>query len=49
MEINVNFVLLEDLEEKPNGAVETHIVIVRQSNNPSSALEERAAGFGAHE
>ena len=48
MEINVNFVLFEDLEERPDGAVETHIVIVLQSNDPSSALEEGAADFGLH-
>ena len=49
MEIDLNFVLFEDLEKKPDGAVETHIVIVRQSNDPSSAFEEGAADFGSHE
>lgn len=41
MEINVSFVLFEELQEKPNGnGVETHVVIIRQSKDADSAFEE---------
>lgn len=40
MEINVNFVLFEELKEKPHGSgVETHIIIIRESKDLDSALE----------
>jgi len=49
MEINVNFVLFEELEKKPDGAVDTHIMIVRQSKDPDSELADHAADFGLPE
>ncbi|HYL86423.1 MAG TPA: hypothetical protein VE263_19520 [Candidatus Angelobacter sp.] len=46
MEINVNFVLLEALQDKPddNGAV-ARIVVVRESKDANLALEDGAAGL----
>jgi hypothetical protein len=43
IEINLNFVLFQELQEKPDsdGAV-TRIVIVRGSKDPNLALEEGA-------
>ena len=49
MEINVSFVLLEELEKKPDGAVETHIVIVRQSEDLNSSFEDGAVDLGLSE
>ncbi len=46
MEINLNFVLLEELKEKHNGkGTETHIVIIRESKDPDSAFEDGAVDF----
>jgi hypothetical protein len=33
MEINVNFVLFEELKEKPDGGAEARIVILRDSKD----------------
>jgi hypothetical protein len=49
MEINVNFVLFEELEKKPEGGVETRIVIIRQGKDPSSAFEDGAGDLDLHE
>jgi hypothetical protein len=43
MEINLNFVLFEELQEKADGAV-ARIVIIRESKDANLALEG-AAGF----
>lgn len=46
MEINLNFVLFEELRDKSDGSeVEAHIVILRESKGVDSALEDGAAGF----
>jgi hypothetical protein len=46
MEVNLHFVLFEELQEKPDcGGVVARIVIVRESKNPDLALDEGAAGF----
>lgn len=46
MEINVNFVLFEELKEKPAGSeVEAHIVIIRESKDVDSALDSDASDF----
>lgn len=46
MEIHVNFVLFEEPREKPDGAgAETRIVIIRESKDVDSALEDGAAGL----
>lgn len=46
MEFNLNFVLFEELKEKPDGCgAEAHIVIIRESKGPDSALEDGAADF----
>ena len=39
MEINVDFVLYEELNEKPESGVETRIVILRESKDADSALD----------
>ncbi len=39
MEINLNFVLFEELKEKPDGGAETRIVILRESKGVDSALD----------
>ncbi len=50
MEINLNFVLFEELKEKHNGkGVETHIVIIRESRDPDSAFEDGEADFHSPE
>lgn len=49
MEITVNFVLLEELREKPNSNVaETHIVILRENEDVDSALDSTSE-FGSLE
>jgi hypothetical protein len=41
METNLNFVLFEELKEKPDGSgAEARIVIIRESRNPDSAFDE---------
>lgn len=45
MEINVNFVLFEDLKEKPGGGVDARIVILRESRGLDSALNSASADF----
>jgi hypothetical protein len=46
MEVNLHFVLFEELQEKPDGGgTVARIVIVRESKNPDLGLEEGAAGF----
>ena len=49
MEINVNFVLFEELREKPDGGAEARIVILRESKNVDSALDSAGAGFESPE
>lgn len=40
MEININFVLFEELKEKPDGSgAEARIVIIRESKDVKSAIE----------
>ena len=44
MEINLNFVLLEELKEKPDGSgAEARIVILRGSKDADSALNSADA------
>ncbi len=44
MEINLNFVLFEELKEKTDGSgAEAHIVIFRESRDLDSALEGRSS------
>ena len=46
MEINLNFVLFEEPQEKPSGkGIETRLVIIRETKDPVSAFEDDAAGF----
>ena len=46
MEINLNFVLLKDLTEKPDGSgAEAHIVILRESKDVDSAPNSASADF----
>ena len=46
MEINLHFILFEELQEKADGGgAATRIVIVRESKNSDLALEEGTAGF----
>ena len=45
MEINVNFVLLEERREKPDGRAEAHIAILRESKDADSALESATPEF----
>lgn len=48
MEININFVLCEELEERAGGnGIETRILIIRQRKDLHSAFEEGAADFGS--
>lgn len=50
MEVNLNFVLFEELKEKPDGgAAEARIVILRQSKDVDSALDSAAADFDSLE
>ena len=50
MEINVNFVLFEELEKKPNHCgVETHVVIIRECKDPGSAFEDGGADLDLSE
>ena len=43
IEVNVNFVLFEELEEKSNGnGVETRVVIIRQSGDTDAGFEHGA-------
>lgn len=48
MEINVNFVLFEELKEKPDGA-EARIMILRESKDVDSALDSAAADLDSPE
>lgn len=43
MEINLNFVLFEELEEKPDGGTEVRIVILRESKDVDSTLNSAEA------
>ncbi|HKW65297.1 MAG TPA: hypothetical protein VJN89_22290 [Candidatus Acidoferrum sp.] len=45
MDINVNFVLFEELKEKPDGGAEARIVILRESKDVDAALDSAAADF----
>ena len=47
MEINVNFVLFEELKEKPDGRAEARIVILRESKDVDSALDSAAPDFNS--
>lgn len=49
MEINLNFVLFEELKERPDGGAEAHIVILRESKDVDSALDSAAANFDSPE
>ena len=50
MEINVNFILFEELKEKPDsGGAETRIVVLRDSKNMDSALDSTATDFDSPE
>jgi hypothetical protein len=40
METNLNFVLFEELKEKPDGGAEARIVIIREIRSPDSAFDE---------
>ncbi len=45
MEIQLNFVLFEELQEKANGSeAVARIMIVRESKNADAALEEDTTG-----
>jgi hypothetical protein len=44
MEINLNFVLFEELQEKEDGAV-ARIVVIRESKDADSVFEEGTADF----
>ncbi|HET7258684.1 MAG TPA: hypothetical protein VFI75_03120 [Candidatus Acidoferrum sp.] len=44
IEINLNFVLFEELQENPeHHALVTRIVVIRQSKNSAAALDDNAA------
>ena len=45
MEINVNFVLLEELRERTGGGAEVHIVILRESKDADSAFDAAGTDF----
>lgn len=46
MEINLNFVLFEELRDKPDGSeAEAHIVIIRESKDVDSALNSAPTEF----
>ena len=49
MEINLNFVLFEELKEKPEGGAEAHIVILRESKDMDSAWDSASSGFHSSE
>lgn len=49
MEINVNFVLFEELKEKPDGGAEGRIMILRESKDVDSALDSAAADWDSPE
>ena len=49
MEITVNFVLFEELEKKPESAIDTHIVIVRPSKDQNLSFEDGAVDWGSPE
>lgn len=49
MEINVNFVLFEELSEKTGGGAEARIVILRESKDVDSALDSDATDFNLPE
>lgn len=49
MEINVNFVLFEELKEKPDGGAEARIVILRESKDVDSALGSAPSDFDSRE
>lgn len=49
MEINVSFVLFEQLKEKSEGRGETRIVILRESKDVDSALDSAAPDFDSPE
>lgn len=42
MEINLNFVLFDELKEKPDTGAEVRIVILRESKDVDSALDSAA-------
>lgn len=44
IEINLNFVLFEELQENPeNHGLVTRIVVIRQNKNSAAALDDGAA------
>jgi len=45
MEIKVNFVLFEELKERPDGGAEARIVILRESRTTDCALDSAATDF----
>ncbi len=46
MEINVNFILFEELREKPDGGgAEARVVILRENKDVGSALDSAAPDF----
>lgn len=46
MEININFVLFEELQEKPDDSrAVARIVVIRESKDANLPLEEGAPGF----
>jgi hypothetical protein len=45
MEINVNFVLIEELKEKAGGGVEARIVVLREGKDVDSALDSAMPDF----
>jgi hypothetical protein len=46
MEINLNFVLFEDFQEKADGSgAAARIVVIRESKDADCAPEEGSAGF----
>jgi len=46
IEINLNFVLFEELKEKPDGSgATTRIVVMRENKDPGLALEDGAMDF----
>lgn len=49
MEINVNFVLFEELKEKPHGGAETRIVILRKGKDVDSTLDSATVDFDSPE
>ena len=47
MEINVNFVLFEELKEDSDGGADARIVILRDSRDMDSALNSAASDFSS--